>query len=236
MSILYYYGFDLPKQSNIDTMSLVFVFGPISLNSWDSSPAFLNHPHIVRCSINYHTTTYQANKRIRNITALIEYSLPSASTRAMGPRFSISKQPAIKERRVSGSGTKVKSESYEQVRRIGAGGQGKVWIVKRKSDKKVLVRKEQKEYTMLGEKPMEQQVFERFIRGHPRIIEFDHANFIAADHTLVLYFEHCQGGDLHDYIPRYGEKGCSERFLVRHFSGTTPPLLSHSPQILFFKR
>ena len=129
----------------------------------------------------------------------------------------------VRERRVRGSlnraettKTKVK-ETYEEIRKLGEGGQGKLWIVKRKSDMKILVRKDQKRFSMFGSLPTEVHIFEKILTHHPRIIEFDHANYIEANGTLVLYFEHCRGGDLHDYLPRRGEKGMSERFLWQCF-------------------
>lgn len=131
------------------------------------------------------------------------------------------KRPPIKEHGVRGisekHGSVLVTDFYEQVQKIGEGGQGKIWIVKRKSDKKVLVRKEQKRFDMHGDIPCEMHIFENVLTTHPRIIEFDHANYISANGSLVLYFEHCQGGDLNQYIPKGGASGVSENFIWRVF-------------------
>ncbi len=118
-----------------------------------------------------------------------------------------------------GDGSSKVSESYEQMKKIGQGGEGTVWIVKRKRDKKVMVRKEQRSYRMYMDTPMEKIIFEKFLADNPppSIIEFDHCNYIHANRTLVLYFEHCQGGDLHDYLPGAGDKA-PERFLWQCFT------------------
>lgn len=128
----------------------------------------------------------------------------------------------IKERAVGspsarhGSVKRIK-ESYEEIRKIGEGGQGYVSIVQRKSDRKILVRKEQYTYSMYGSVPCEMYIFESVLTHHRRILDFDHANYVNADGTLVLYFEHCKGGDLSRYIPRAGEKRVSEDFLWQCF-------------------
>ena len=109
-------------------------------------------------------------------------------------------------------------ESYEEVRRLHDGGQGKVCIVKRKSDNKLVVRKEQKVYSMFVDTPVEMFITEKILKNnHPRIVEFYSGNFLKANMNLVLYFEYCQGGDLIDYMPRRGEKGCSETFIWHCF-------------------
>ena len=108
-------------------------------------------------------------------------------------------------------------EAYEQVRNLGEGGQGKVCVVRRKSDGKLLVRKEQQVYSTFGDMPVEMHILEKVLGHHPRIVEFYSGNFLKANMNLVMYFEYCQGGDLHDFIPRPGDKGCSETFLWHCF-------------------
>ena len=109
--------------------------------------------------------------------------------------------------------SKKTEESYEEIKKLGAGGQGKVVVVKRKSDRKVLVRKEQNVYKMLGDMPCEMHILQKVLKHHPRIIEFDSGTYLKANNALVLYFEFCKGGDLYDYMPRRGEKGASEGFI-----------------------
>ncbi|CAD6578706.1 MAG: G2-specific serine/threonine protein kinase [Alectoria sarmentosa] len=128
----------------------------------------------------------------------------------------------IRERGVRGPsekhGSVIIKDSYEQLQKIGQGGQGKLWIVKRKSDRKILVRKEQKRFSMHGDIPCEMHIFENVLTAHPRIIEFDHANYVRANGSLVLYFEHCQGGDLSEYTPGRGANGVSEDFIWQCFT------------------
>lgn len=137
--------------------------------------------------------------------------------RALVPKNRAQKQPLIKERGfespdIRGSTEKIK-ETYDIIRQIGHGGQGKLFVVKRKRDKKILVRKEQKRYDMYGSVPCEMYIFEKVLTHHPNILDFDRANYIEANGSLVLYFEFCKGGDLLDYIPRVGENRNSESFL-----------------------
>ena len=109
--------------------------------------------------------------------------------------------------------SKETEDSYEEVKSLGSGGQGKVVVVKRKRDRKVLVRKEQNVYKMFGDMPCETHILAKVLKNHPRIIEFDSASYLKANNALVLYFEFCKGGDLLDYMPRRGEKGVSESFI-----------------------
>lgn len=113
-------------------------------------------------------------------------------------------------------------DKYDQLAQIGEGGQGKVWIVKRVRDKKVLVRKEQRKFYMHSSGiPVEQYIFQDVLTPHPSILGFDHANFLHGDHgrepSLVMYFEHCKGGDLSKFQPRNGDKGPPEAFLWHVF-------------------
>ena len=109
--------------------------------------------------------------------------------------------------------SKTNPESYEEVKKLMDGGQGKVCVVKRKSDKKLLVRKEQKHYYLYQGSPFEMHILEKVLTKHPRIVEFESGNYMKANNNLVMYFEYCKGGDLGDYIPRSGEKGVSETFM-----------------------
>ncbi len=103
------------------------------------------------------------------------------------------------------------TDTYSFVKLIGEGGQGKTELVKRKRDQKVLVRKVQKIFDMAGDIPLEMKVFEDVLTPHPSIVYFDHANYLKKDKSLVLYFEHCEGGDLDKHVP--GKHYVSEDFI-----------------------
>lgn len=91
---------------------------------------------------------------------------------------------------------------YQFIRKLGEGGQGQTEVVRRIHDNKFLVRKSQKEYRMYGSIPEEMHIFKNILSPHPSIVAFDHSTYVPKDSSLVLYFEHCQGGDLHNWIPR----------------------------------
>ena len=98
-------------------------------------------------------------------------------------------------------------DSYDIIRTIGEGGQGKTELVRRVADRKTLIRKEQKRFKMHESKalPLESYIFEHVLEPHPGIVLFDHSSYVrpcASDRSgsLVLYFEHCEGGDLDSYI------------------------------------
>lgn len=100
----------------------------------------------------------------------------------------------------------VKNENYDFIRELGKGGQGVIELVRRKSDRKILVRKVQKEFLMVAEgTPTQMHIFEDVIKPHPSIVGFDHASYALQERTLVLYLDHCDGGDLSDYI-RKGDR------------------------------
>jgi len=89
---------------------------------------------------------------------------------------------------------------YTLVKKIGEGGQGKTEIVERRSDRKILVRKEQKHYQMIrtseGKLPMEMYIFENIIgpTSPYSIVKFDHCNYTNQG-LQTLYFEYCSAGD-----------------------------------------
>ena len=91
---------------------------------------------------------------------------------------------------------------YSIIRKIGEGGQGTTEICERHSDGKILVRKEQSNFAMHGDIPREMRIFEEFLSPHPSIVDFDHATYVKKSDSLILYFEHCKGGDLSRWIPK----------------------------------
>jgi serine/threonine protein kinase len=100
---------------------------------------------------------------------------------------------------------------YTLVKKIGEGGQGKTEVVKRMSDNKILVRKEQKHFQMIitpeGKVPAEMYIFENIIgpTSPYSIIKFDHCNYTSQG-LQTLYFEYCENGD----VDRLVGKGIGE--------------------------
>lgn len=109
----------------------------------------------------------------------------------------------IKEQSVRKDGARTTTihSYYTVIRTLGKGGQGKTELVENQRNGKFLVRKLQREFRMQGDIPKEMYIFENILTRHPSIVGFDHANYMRQTGDLVLYFEHCRGGDLHRCIP-----------------------------------
>lgn len=108
-------------------------------------------------------------------------------------------------------------QGYKIICKLDEGGQGKTEVVKRKFDNRVFVRKTQKRFQMHGSIPEEMHILENVLSPHPSLVAFDHCNYIKKNSSLVLYFEHCEGGDLSDYVPNPSGKRVSENFIWHCF-------------------
>ncbi|ORX97721.1 kinase-like protein [Basidiobolus meristosporus CBS 931.73] len=89
-------------------------------------------------------------------------------------------------------------EKYESLEVIGSGSFGLVRKVKRKSDGKILARKEIN-YVKLSEKEKQQLVAELNILKeirHPHIVRYYDRQFIQNSGVFYLVMEYCSGGDL----------------------------------------
>lgn len=77
-------------------------------------------------------------------------------------------------------------EPYEEVKSLGEGAQGKVCVVRRRSNKKLLIRKEQNAYSIFDDMPCETHILKEVLNDHPRTIEFDSGSYLKANNALVL--------------------------------------------------
>ena len=116
-------------------------------------------------------------------------------------------------RRDTGGG----SGKYKLLYVLGKGGQGVTEVCRRNSDGKELVRKQQNMFSMYGNDPMEMFLFEKVLMTHPHVLNFDHANWNNQCGSVVLYFEHCEGGDLAKWQGKACSKLLEENFLWHVF-------------------
>ncbi|KAH3672418.1 hypothetical protein WICMUC_004254 [Wickerhamomyces mucosus] len=96
-------------------------------------------------------------------------------------------------------------DDYEVLELIGRGSFGSVRKVRRRSDSKLLVRKEI-QYGHMNPKERSQLVSEFRILSelnHPNIVQYIHHSHIPEHHLLYLYMEYCDGGDLSNIIKSY---------------------------------
>ncbi|KAL6720561.1 hypothetical protein ACLMJK_002485 [Lecanora helva] len=117
--------------------------------------------------------------------------------------------------RLTSKGYVKEKNTFTILKTLGEGGQGRTEIIERHRDRKTLVRKIQRNFEWIGNEAKEAFIFEKILKPHPSIVLFDHANLRDKDQWLTMYFEHCSGGDLQDWIDKYERP--TERFLWQVF-------------------
>ncbi|KAF9941978.1 G2-specific serine/threonine protein kinase [Modicella reniformis] len=99
-------------------------------------------------------------------------------------------------------------DDYEALESIGSGSFGLIRKVRRKSDGKILARKEI-DYRRMSQKEKEQLVAEvNILRDlkHPNIVEFLERVIDRENSFIYILMEYCEGGDLAAVIKRHREK------------------------------
>ncbi|KAL9103703.1 MAG: hypothetical protein Q9187_008980 [Circinaria calcarea] len=90
---------------------------------------------------------------------------------------------------------------YKKINTIGAGGQGECVLVERSSDRKLLVLKIIRNPLLTRGVPCEVRVLKDVLPPCPLIIKFHQA--ILQQPETHLFFDYCDGGDLHSLIDNY---------------------------------
>ena len=106
-------------------------------------------------------------------------------------------------------------EEYEQIRKLGRGGQGACWIVKRKSDGVKLVRKTTDDFVNKRGKPLEVRILRDILDAHGRtlnLVDWAALSIPSAPKLLVTYYDLYPGGDLSDWTPKKSQES-SEKFV-----------------------
>ena len=106
-------------------------------------------------------------------------------------------------------------EEYEQVRKLGRGGQGEYWIVKRKSGGVKLVRKTTDDFVNERGKPLEVRILRDILDAHRQtlnLVDWAVLSVPSAPKLLVTYYDLYPGGDLSDWIPKKRQES-SESFV-----------------------
>ena len=88
-----------------------------------------------------------------------------------------------------------KPSSFRKLREIGRGGQGVNWLVERKQNHQLLVRKSYFEFKKYNGLPLEPYILEQVLDLHPRIIPLESCDIIS-ESRLDLFFPFYRGGDL----------------------------------------
>ena len=93
-------------------------------------------------------------------------------------------------------------EKYEKVKDIGKGSFGKVALIRRKSDQKILVWKELS-YGKMSEKEKSMLVSEvNILRelSHPNIVKYYDRIIDRTNAKIYIVMEYCEGGDISTLI------------------------------------
>lgn len=102
-------------------------------------------------------------------------------------------------------GTQAGAIKYKHVKNIGAGGQGECKLVERASDGQRLVLKKMRNPLLSGVIPTEARVLGKVLPPCPRVIKFHQA--ILQPPEAQIFFDYCDGGDLHGLIDNYTRHG-----------------------------
>jgi len=103
-------------------------------------------------------------------------------------------------------------DKYEFIKQIGNDSEGVCTLVRDRNDHQLRVLKSVKYPQLASGKPIEAKILsEIFPERHNNIIQLHSHNDLTAELALVEYnLEYCSGGDLHDIIVEYADRG--ERF------------------------
>ena len=96
-------------------------------------------------------------------------------------------------------------DDYREIRQIGAGGFGNCFLLERKKDQVLRVCKVQaREFYERKDspgKPIEVKILQDILPPHDRIIRLH--DYVLQPRTIQMYYDYCEGGDLHQLIGRY---------------------------------
>jgi NIMA (never in mitosis gene a)-related kinase len=108
-------------------------------------------------------------------------------------------------------------DNFRQVRKVGAGTYGDVWLVRDKRDKRKYVMKRQ-----LYVLPKDRQLAAKEIQmlsslRHPNIVAY-HEAFVS-EQFIFIVMQYCDGGDLDQLLKAARQRGqrLNERFIIRCF-------------------
>ena len=101
-------------------------------------------------------------------------------------------------------------EEYEQIERVGRGGQGECWLVRRKSDGKHLVRKLTDDFVMARGRPLEMRILRDTLEQHKRALNL--VDFVlvklnpSGSEFMMSCYDFYPGGDLSAHVPKNGQE------------------------------
>ena len=100
-------------------------------------------------------------------------------------------------------------DGYKEIRQIGSGGYGNCFLLERKTDKalrvcKVQAREHSHKDGGYEDVPIEVSILQDILPRHDRILHLH--DFIVQTHTVQLYYDYHDGGDLEGLINRYADR------------------------------
>ena len=115
------------------------------------------------------------------------------------------KYSSRRQRDQGNQGSQAGAIKYRHLKNIGAGGQGECKLVERTTDGQRLVLKKMRNPLLSGGIPIEARVLGKVLPPCPRIIKFHQA--ILQPPEAQIFFDYCDGGDLHGLIDNYTRHG-----------------------------